>query len=161
MAQDIFLKIDGINGESLDDKHKDEIEILNWDWEILQESSMHSGSGGGAGKATVKDLTFEHNIDRASPNLMKYALTGKHIDHAVLVMRKAGGNPLEYLKLTMSDVIVTRVKPSGSKAGEEKSRETVSLSFSKVKQEYVVQNAQGGSGGAVTASFDIKGNKEA
>ncbi|MDR8919020.1 Protein hcp1 [Burkholderia multivorans] len=161
MAQDIFLKIDGINGESLDDKHKDEIEILNWDWEILQESSMHSGSGGGAGKATVKDLTFEHNIDRASPNLMKYALTGKHIDQAVLVMRKAGGNPLEHLKLTMSDVIVTRVKPSGSKAGEEKSRETVSLSFSKVKQEYVVQNAQGGSGGAVTASFDIKGNKEA
>ncbi|MCA8281056.1 Hcp family type VI secretion system effector [Burkholderia cepacia] len=161
MAQDIFLKIDGINGESLDDKHKDEIEILNWDWEILQESSMHSGSGGGAGKATVRDLTFEHNIDRASPNLMKYALTGKHIDQAVLVMRKAGGNPLEYLKLTMSDVIVTRVKPSGSKAGEEKSRETVSLSFSKVKQEYVVQNAQGGSGGAVTASFDIKGNKEA
>ncbi|HEF4732006.1 Hcp family type VI secretion system effector [Burkholderia multivorans] len=161
MAQDIFLKIDGINGESLDDKHKDEIEILNWDWEVLQESSMHSGSGGGAGKATVKDLTFEHNIDRASPNLMKYALTGKHIDQAVLVMRKAGGNPLEYLKLTMSDVIVTRVKPSGSKAGEEKSRETVSLSFSKVKQEYVVQNAQGGSGGAVTASFDIKGNKEA
>ncbi|MBE0629011.1 MAG: type VI secretion system tube protein Hcp, partial [Burkholderia vietnamiensis] len=102
MAQDIFLKIDGVNGESLDDKHKDEIEVLNWDWEIFQESSMHAGSGGGAGKATVKDLTFEHNIDRASPNLMKYALTGKHIDQATLVMRKAGGNPLEYLKVTMS-----------------------------------------------------------
>lgn len=161
MAQDIFLKLNGINGESLDDKHKDEIELLTWEWEITQESTMHSGSGGGAGKATVKDLTFEHNIDRASPNLMKYVLTGKHIDEATLVMRKAGGNPLEYLKITMSDVIVTRVKPSGSKSDEEKSRETVSLSFSKVKQEYVVQNAQGGSGGAITASFDIKGNKEA
>jgi len=161
MAQDIFLKIDGINGESLDDKHKDEIEVLSWDWEIQQESSMHAGSGGGAGKATVKDLTFEHAIDRASPNLMKYALTGKHINQAVLVMRKAGGNPLEYLKLTMSDVIVTRVKPTGSMHDLEKSREVVALSFAKVKQEYVVQNAQGGSGGAVTASFDIKGNKEA
>jgi type VI secretion system secreted protein Hcp len=122
---------------------------------------MHAGSGGGAGKATVKDLTFDHSIDRASPNLMKYALTGKHIDQAVLVMRKAGGNPLEYLKLTMSDVIVTRVKPAGARDEAERSRETVSLSFAKVKQEYVVQNAQGGSGGAVTASFDIKGNKEA
>ncbi|AOK55655.1 Hcp family type VI secretion system effector [Burkholderia stagnalis] len=161
MSQDIFLKIDGINGESLDDKHKDEIEVLSWDWEILQESTMHAGSGGGAGKATVKDLTFVHNIDRASPNLMKYALTGKHIDQAVLVMRKAGGNPLEYLKLTLSDVIVTRVKPGGSRDDAERSRETVSLSFAKVKQEYVVQNAQGGSGGAVTAGFDIKGNKEA
>jgi type VI secretion system secreted protein Hcp len=161
MAQDIFLKIDGINGESLDDRHKDEIEVLTWDWEILQDSTMHAGSGGGAGKATVKDLTFEHWIDRASPNLMKYALTGKHIDQAVLVMRKAGGNPLEYLKLTMSDVLVTRVKPSGSHNDVERSLESVSLSFSKVKQEYVVQNAQGGSGGAVMASFDIKGNKEA
>ncbi|MFL9964765.1 type VI secretion system tube protein Hcp [Paraburkholderia sediminicola] len=161
MAQDIFLKIDGINGESLDDRHKDEIEVLTWDWEILQDSTMHAGSGGGAGKATVKDLTFEHWIDRASPNLMKYALTGKHIDQAVLVMRKAGGNPLEYLKVTMSDVLVTRVKPSGSRNDVERSLESVSLSFSKVKQEYVVQNAQGGSGGAVTASFDIKGNKEA
>jgi type VI secretion system secreted protein Hcp len=160
MAQDIFLKIDGINGESQDDKHKNEIEVLNWDWEVLQQSSMHAGSGGGAGKATIKDLTFEHAIDRASPNLMKYALTGKHIDQAVLVMRKAGGNPLEYLKITMSDVIVTRVKPSGSKNEPEKNLEAVSLSFSKVEQEYVVQNAQGGSGGAVTAGFDIKGNKE-
>jgi type VI secretion system secreted protein Hcp len=161
MAQDIFLKIDGINGESLDEKHKDEIEVLSWNWEILQDSTMHAGSGGGAGKATVKDLTFDHSIDRASPNLMKYALTGKHIDQAVLVTRKAGGNPLEYLKLTMSDVIVTRVKPAGARDEAERSRETVSLSFAKVKQEYVVQNAQGGSGGAVTASFDIKGNKEA
>jgi len=161
MAQDIFLKIDGIDGESQDDKHKNEIEVLNWNWEISQESSMHAGSGGGAGKASVADLWFQHGIDRASPNLMKYALTGKHIDQAVLVMRKAGGNPLEYLKITMNDVLVTRVKPSGSKNGEEKSLEEVSLSFAKVKQEYVVQNAQGGSGGAVTASYDIKGNKEA
>jgi type VI secretion system secreted protein Hcp len=61
----------------------------------------------------------------------------------------------------MSDVLVTRVKPSGSRNDVERSLESVSLSFSKVKQEYVVQNAQGGSGGAVTASFDIKGNKEA
>jgi type VI secretion system secreted protein Hcp len=161
MAQDIFLKIDGITGESLDDKHKDEIEVLNWEWEIQQESTMHSGSGGGAGKASVKDLTFEHNIDRASPNLMKYVLTGKHIDQAVLVARKAGGNPLEYLKLTMSDVIVTRVKPTGSRDDSGKNGEIVALSFAKIKHEYVVQNAQGGSGGAVTASFDIKGNKEA
>ncbi|MET5020782.1 type VI secretion system tube protein Hcp, partial [Burkholderia pseudomallei] len=78
---------------------------------------MHTGSGGGAGagKASVKDVTLEHAIDRASPNLMKYALTGKHVDQAVRVMRKAGGNPLEYRKLTTSDVIITRGRPSGSR----------------------------------------------
>jgi type VI secretion system secreted protein Hcp len=70
---------------------------------------MHAGSGGGAGKCTVNDLTFEHYIDRASPNLIQYCLTGKHIDNAVLVMRKAGGKPLEYLKITMGDVLITKL----------------------------------------------------
>ncbi|AJG18137.1 MULTISPECIES: Hcp family type VI secretion system effector [Cupriavidus] len=161
MAQDIFLKINGIDGESQDTSHKNEIEVLAWDWSIEQQSTMHAGSGGGAGKATVSDLSFDHFIDRASPNLMKYCLTGKHINEAVLVVRKAGGNPLEYLKLTMTDVVVTKVSPKGSVDDELRMREKVSLSFSKIKQEYVVQNAQGGSGGAVTAGYDIKGNKEA
>lgn len=160
MAQDIFLKIDGIDGESPDASHKNEIEVASWSWRVSQQSSMHAGSGGGAGKATVEDLTFDHSVDRASPNLMKYCLTGKHIDQAVLTVRKAGGNPLEYLKITMSDVLVTHVSPAGSNS-DNGIREQVRLSFAKVKQEYVVQNAQGGSGGAVTASYDIKGNKEA
>ncbi|ALL64990.1 putative protein ImpD [Paraburkholderia caribensis MBA4] len=160
MAQDIFIKINGIDGESQDSAHKNEIEVRSWGWQILQQSNMHMGSGGGAGKATVEDLAFEHLVDRASPNLMKYCLTGKHIDQAVLTIRKAGGNPLEYLKITMSDVIVTQVQPSGSNT-DDGIREQIRLSFAKVKQEYVVQNAQGGSGGAVTAGYDIKLNKEA
>ncbi|MBN3752370.1 type VI secretion system tube protein Hcp [Paraburkholderia sp. Tr-20389] len=159
MAQDIFMKINGIDGESQDSTHKREIEVLKWGWCVAQDSTMHTGSGGGAGKARVDDLQFEHLVDRASPNLMKYCLTGKHVDSAVLSVRKAGGNPLEYLKLTMSDVIITQVRPAGSN-DDNGILEQVRLSFAKVKQEYVVQNEQGGSGGAVTAAYDIKGNQE-
>jgi type VI secretion system secreted protein Hcp len=160
MSQDIFLKIAGIEGESLDATHKNEIEVLSFNWKVLQESTMHAGSGGGAGKATVEDLEFDHYVDRASPNLMKYCLTGKHVAEAKLTVRKAGGNPLEYLKFTFTDVVITTVSPFGSNTDELRVRERVRLSFSKIKQEYAVQNAQGGSGGAVTAGYDIKGNKE-
>lgn len=160
MAQDIFLKINGIDGESMDAAHKNEIEVLNWSWQVLQEANMHQGSGGGSGKATVKDLQFVHNVDRSSPNLMKFCLTGKHIPEAQLTVRKAGGNPLEYLKITMTDVVITNVQPSGS-SFDETLTENVSLAFAKIKQEYTVQNQQGGSGGAVTAGYDIKLNKEA
>ena len=158
MAQDVFLKINGIDGESSDKSHKAEIEVLSWSWSVSQQSNMHAGSGGGAGKATVDDLEFEHYIDRASPNLIQYCLSGKHIDESVLVVRKAGGNPLEYLKLTMNDVLVTLVAASGASIDETRPKETVRLSFSRLKHEYVVQNAQGGSGGAITATFDIKKN---
>ncbi|MET3109126.1 type VI secretion system secreted protein Hcp [Oxalobacteraceae bacterium GrIS 2.11] len=160
MAQDIFLKISGIDGESMDSDHKSEIEVLSWKWQVMQESNMHTGSGGGSGKATVKDLTFIHNVDRSSPNLMKFCMTGKHIPEAKLVVRKSGGNPLEYLSITMSDVLITNVNPTGD-AKLESIQEEVGLSFAKIKQEYTVQNQQGGSGGAVTAGFDIKLNKEA
>lgn len=160
MAQDFFLKLTGIEGESQDDKHKGEIEVLTYSWNMTQTSSMHSGSGGGAGKATVDDLTVTHRVDKASPNLMKYCLTGKHIPEAKLTLRKAGGSPLEYLTYTMSDVIISKVQPHGQ-SSDEIAKEQISLAFSKVKQEYAVQNAQGGSAGTITASYDIKANKEA
>ena len=160
MSQDMFIKLTGIDGESKDSAHTNEIDVLNWSWRIAQESTMHTGSGGGTGKAQVDDLEFEHYVDRATPNLFKYCVTGKHIPEAKLTVRKAGGNPLEYLKITLTDVVVTLVSPSGSSSDEVKVRERVGLSFAKVKTEYTVQNQQGGSGGAVTAGYDIQGNKE-
>jgi type VI secretion system secreted protein Hcp len=158
MAQDIFLKLTGIDGESTDASHPNEIEVVTWDWSVSQQSNIHMGSGGGAGKCTVDDLTFEHYIDRATPNLIQFCLTGKHIDSAVLVVRKAAGTPLEYLKITMEDVLVTRVKPV-SNVNMQLPREEVSLSFARVNQEYFIQNAQGGSAGTVSMGYDIKLNK--
>ena len=157
MEQDIFLKLSGIQGESQDAVHMNEIQVLEWEWLIEQDSAVHRNSGGGAGKATVNDLIFEHYMDKASPTLMKYCLTGRHIPEAVLVARKAGGTSLEYYKLTLSDVVITRVRtamPAGTPA-----RQQVSLSFAKVQEEYTVQNEHGGKGGTVQANFDIKANQ--
>ncbi|MDF0605767.1 Hcp family type VI secretion system effector [Neisseriaceae bacterium TC5R-5] len=157
MAQDIFLKLTGIAGEAQDVSHVGEIDVLRWEWAVSQNSNMHAGSGGGSGKSTVHDLSFEHYIDRASPNLIQYCLTGKHIDTATLMLRKAGGTPLEYLKITMGDVIVTHVA-SVMNVNMAIPREAVSLSFARVKQEYVIQNASGGSAGTVATAYDIKAN---
>ncbi|EIF34224.1 hemolysin-coregulated protein (uncharacterized) [Burkholderia sp. Ch1-1] len=155
MAQDTFIKIGGIDGESQDALHLNEIDVIGWRWKVSQQSAMMSGSGGGAGKATVSDLEFTHQLDRASPNLIRYCFTGKHIDQVKLTVRKAGGLPFEYLKITMYDVVITQVEPIG---GGEVCHEEVCLSFSTMKQEYFVQNALGGSGGAVTATLYIKNN---
>lgn len=152
---DMFIKIDGISGESADKIHRGEIDVASWHWKMSQQSSVMSGSGGGAGKATVNDLEFIHQIDRASPNLMRYCLTGRHIPKAVLTARKAGGLPFEFLKITMGDVVISGVEPIAADATY---WEHVKLSFARVKQEYVVQNQMGTSNGTVTASFDIKEN---
>ncbi|VWD46548.1 type VI secretion system effector [Burkholderia lata] len=153
MAQDIFLKLTDIRGESQDAFHLDEIDVLAWDWSADQSSTTCTG-----GKCTTNDLTIEHYVDRASPILMLHCLKGNHIENAVLVMRKAGGIPLEYLKITMDRVLITRIN-SVANLNMVRPREEVQLSFASIRQEYVVQNAQGGNGGTVAAGYDIKTGK--
>lgn len=159
MSQDMFIKIDGIDGESPDAIHKNEIQVLKWRWDVSQHSNMHSGSGGGSGKATVNDFCFEHYTDKASPNLLNYCLTGKHIKNIQFVVRKAGGNPLEYLLIKFTDVIITLVEMAGSVEDESRPRETVKFSFSKMTQDYIMQNAEGQKSGVISATYDVKANQ--
>lgn len=157
MANDIFIKIDGIEGESLDSTHKGEIELINWSWSVSQTSDLHLGSGGGAGKCTVEDLGLEHHIDKSSPNLLQFCLTGKHIPEAVLTMRKAGGSPLEYIKITLYEIIITQVYSVGN-SNMRTPREYVALSFSRVRTDYTLQNSEGNCAGTVSMGYDIKAN---
>jgi type VI secretion system secreted protein Hcp len=97
-----------------------------------------------------------HNIDRSSPNLARYCFTGKHIGEAVLTMRKAGGTPFEYARLTMSDVVISHFSPF---VGGALCQENFRLSFARIKYEYMLQNPFGGSGGTVTALVDVRENR--
>ncbi|MGE9551468.1 Hcp family type VI secretion system effector [Erwinia amylovora] len=159
MSQDIFIKIDGIDGESADATHTNEIEVLSFGWDVAQHSNMHAGSGGGSGKATVEDFSFVHYVDKASPNLLSYCLTGKHIANVCFVIRKAGGEPLEYLTINFTDVIITKVNLQGSVDDEARPREVVKFSFTKMTEDYVMQNAAGQKSGVISASYDVKANK--
>ena len=158
MAVDMFLKYGDVKGESADDKHKDEIDVLAWSWGARQSGTSHTGAGGGAGKVEVSNLTVKKYIDRSSPNLFKNCCSGEHVNEATLVVRKAGGKPLEYLKIKMQDVIITSVQTGGS-ASDDRLVEEVAFNFGKVTLEYVPQKADGSGGGVIPAGFDIAANK--
>lgn len=72
-------------------------------------------------------------------------------------MRKAGGSPLEYLRITLQEIIITAVESVGYHTMPS-AREEVALCFSRVKMDYVLQNAEGNSAGTVSTGFDIKSN---
>src|ERR1051326_8965308 len=141
MAADIYAKIGDIKGEALDDKHKDESEVLSFSWGVSNAGSMGSGSGGGEGKATFHDLSFTHNIDKASPVLMQSCATGVHMKEATITHRKAGKGQQEFLVIKMNDVIVTAIMDADSSEGG--SAETVSLAFAKIDVAYRPQKADG------------------
>ncbi len=158
MATDIFAKIGDIKGESLDDKHKDEIEVLSFAWGVTNSGVMSSGGGGGAGKATFHDLSIVHNLDKASPSLLKTCATGTHIKDAIITHRKAGKGQQEYLVVKLNDVIITGVTHGGA-AGQPYS-ESVTLAFAKVDLEYKPQKPDGSLDAGIHFKYDIKSNKE-
>jgi type VI secretion system secreted protein Hcp len=135
MAFDAFLKIDGVPGESSDEKHKGEIEVLSFHWGITQAGADRpGGGGGGAGKAQLQSFTFVHRVDKASPALFTQCCTGKHILFAELTCRKAGETPQEFLKVRFSDIVVGGVLENGNSA--EILLEEVSLKYGGVEIEY-------------------------
>ena len=157
MAVDMFIKIKGVDGESVDAKHKKEIDVLAWSWGLSQSGTTHIGGGGGAGKVNVQDVSFTKYIDSASHALLLACCNGKHYGEATLTVRKAGENPLEYIKITMSDLIVTSVSTGGS-GGEDRLTENVTLNFAKVKFEYDPQSKKGAGEGKKTAAWNIAEN---
>ena len=157
MAVDTFLKLGDIKGESADDKHPGEIDVLSWSWGMSQSGTIASGGGGGAGKVSFNDLSFMHGLDKASPALMKACATGEHITEGTLVSRKAGKGQQEYLIVKLNDIIITSVQPSGS---SEHPMESISLQAAKVDLEYKPQKPDGSLDAGVHFIYDIKANKE-
>jgi len=157
MAVDMFIKIKGIDGESIDDKHKKDIDVLAWSWGLSQSGSSHMGGGAGAGKVNVQDLSFTKYVDASTHALVLHCCNGEHIDEAVLVVRKAGKEPLEYIKLTLNKLIISSISTGGS-GGEDRLTENITLNFAKFKLEYTPQKADGTGDAAKTAGWDIPAN---
>lgn len=156
---DMFLKLDGIKGESQDHKHKGEIHIESFSWGMNQTGAGHSGGGSGAGKVSVHDISVTKFVDKSSPSLMLFCCNGKHIKEGLITVRKAGENPVEYMKIKINDILISGVQDAGH--GGALVTENVTLNFAKVQVEYQEQGADGKpSGSPQTMGWDIKANQK-
>ena len=152
---DYFLKIDGIHGESRDERHKDEIEIESFSWGETQSGTFAGGGGGGAGKVSAQDFHFTMPVNKASPALFLACAQGDHIKNAILTCRKAARE--EFLKVTMNDLLVSSFQIGG--AGGVVPADQISLNFAKIEIEYKEQDATGKLVGSIKKWFDFKSAK--
>lgn len=158
MAVDYFLKIDGIQGESTDAKHKGEISILSWSWGETQATAP--GAGGGAGKVSIQDFRFSKALDKASPKLFLACASAQRIKDAVLSCRKAGGSQ-NFLTITLSDVTISSYEMAGNSGAAIDPTDQFALQFAKIEFNYVEQNPDGSMGASTKAGWDVKNNKAA
>ena len=160
-AVDYFLKLDGIEGESHDAKHKGEIDLESWSWGESQSGTHSAGGGGGAGKVAMQDFHFVMKVNKASPKLLLLCANGQHIKKAVLTCRKAGKDQQEFLKIEFTDLLVSSYQTGGSGHSDILPTDQISLNFAKIEYTYKQQNPDGTLGGPVQAGWDLKQNKQA
>jgi type VI secretion system secreted protein Hcp len=152
MAFDAFLKLDGIEGESKDHKHKGEIEVLSFSWGISNPTTIGSATGGaGAGKAKFNEFSIVKHIDTASPAIFQKTCEGSHIPTGqfTLTERSTG---LNFYKISFEDVFISSVQPASSPGGNS-ALEQLSFAFGNVQI-----SASDGQGNTTSISCGINGN---
>ena len=163
MAFDCFLKIDGIDGESTDDKHKQWIELLSYSHGVSQPSSGSVSSGGArsAERCDHQDFSVVKTLDKASPKLNLFCCNGKHIANVKVELCRATENKEKYMEYLMTDVIVSSVRPGGSsQGGEALPLEEVSFNYGKITWNYVeADHKTGKPSGNVETHWDLVTNK--
>src|SRR6185295_20106647 len=115
---DYFLKIEGVDGESTDDKHKGEIELESWSFGGTNAGSFNSGGGGGTGKVALQDFNFVKKTDKASAKLFTACCTGEHLKKVTLTCRKAGKDQQEFLIVEMTSAIVSSYQTGGTASSD-------------------------------------------
>lgn len=150
-ASDMFLKLTGVKGESVDVKHKGEIDVLSWSW------GMSTGTGrvkrGTVAPQCIQDLTLTKFVDTSTPQLIMAGVLGNTAKEATLTMRKSGQEQYEYMVIKMTDVLVSSYQTGGSAGDNQPLIDQVVLSFSSIQGEYRPIDAKGALGAPVV--FDI------
>jgi type VI secretion system secreted protein Hcp len=163
MPFDTFLKIDGVDGESSDAKHKGEIEILSFSWGVSQAiTGTVSSSGTFSGqRCDMTALTVVKQLDKASPKLAQGCAAGDHFASATLTLCRSAGDKQPYMKYKLSDVLLESVRTGGAGDGEGGvPTEEVGIRYAKIELEYTVVGTDGKAAGNVTGGWDLKENKK-
>ncbi|MBV8809544.1 MAG: type VI secretion system tube protein Hcp [Acidobacteriaceae bacterium] len=162
MAVEIFLKLDGIDGESEKQGAEKLIEIFSFSNGASNPSSVAFGTGSGAGKVDISSLSLQKQLDKASPKLFLSCCKGTHIKTGNMFVREATGDKTTqiYYQYDMTEVFVDSISWGGA-AGGGKPSESLSLSCKSLTITYWPQDSTGKLGTKIPAGWDVSKNTEA
>jgi|SRR5215204_2642414 type VI secretion system secreted protein Hcp len=165
-SKDYFLKIEGVEGESGDSKHKGEIDIESFEW---GESRDLAPGDLRNRQLQMTDFHFTTFTSKASTKLMTACATVQKFEKATFTLRKAGGDQQEYMKFIFYDVRIASYSISGpatetsrnEKIGHEKREnsiplENIVLNYGAIEVEYREQKSVGDLGGKNRFNYNLK-----
>jgi type VI secretion system secreted protein Hcp len=151
-AVDFFLKLDGLDGETVTPGHTGEINILSWNWGATQGYTAY---GKGGALVSVSDISFTAKVSKASTQLLRRLCDHLVIKTGVLTCRKAGKDQQEYLVINLESIMVSSYRVTGGSGADEIPTDSFSLNFAKIDIVYKMQKSEGNLGGANTYAYMV------
>jgi type VI secretion system secreted protein Hcp len=165
MAGNMFLKLEGIDGESLDDaqgsSHLNQIEILAWNWSTENHVKWDVNQGGQSTKTVVAPIDLEKYVDASTHRLYQACVNGLHIKEGTLFARKnAGEEKMDYLEIKLKDIMVNKMEWQGQ-GDEAYVKERLQLSFAEFNIAYNKQDDLGKKQNVGNAGWNVQKQKAA
>jgi type VI secretion system secreted protein Hcp len=155
---DIFLKLDGVDGESPDTQHAGEIQLDGF--RLSATSPRDVETGGASGAVRMSHFGCTSKVDKATPKLFDKITKNSKIPTAVLTCRKAGKDQFEFLKITLTDVFVAKVQMVRGEGGDDVVPQCeFDLAYGKIEAQYREQTPRGPTTGPVVFTHDLRSNR--
>ena len=161
MAFDAFLKVDGIPGGSGDERHKEWIEVLSFNWGVTQPRTPMGLGGGEQTTPAHQHFSIVKAVDRASTGLFKACCFAEPVKEVTLELCRATGDKQKYMSYKFTDVIVASWRPQGSSRGDQPfPSEQVAFSYREVELSYTETDPKTGRPkGDMKVSFNLAKTK--
>jgi type VI secretion system secreted protein Hcp len=154
MAFDAYMKIDGIPGESRDDKYPDWIGLTGFNFGTQQAVSDTASSVGRvlSGRVRMSNFTITKFVDKATCKLLEISCTGKQLKEVTITLNRADMEKFKYFEIVLENVYICDYSQSVTSGTPV---EIIQLNYAKIKTVYNVQPENNGRGGGkVAGSWD-------
>lgn len=150
---DIFLKIEGIEGQAADSGHQGWIEVDSFSYGV-------SRPVGATETATHKGLTLVKGMDKASPFLYLHCSSGRPLDEVVLEITRTAGDDVSMQEFRLRRATVTSVQASAA-SGAKQVKERLTLCYETIAWTYIkVDPVTGSVISEVTMQWDLTDGDE-
>jgi type VI secretion system secreted protein Hcp len=154
---DIYIKFEGLDGEVLDENHRDWCELISLD----QAHSMSISSSGLLRQKVspiFEDIRIVKTIDKVSPKLAEAVCNGT-VYPAVeihVTAQSFGTSRVTYLAYELKNVLVTSYAVGVTSQSDDAPREEVTLNFEQIKVTYTEFDSTGKTKGNIEYSWVIE-----
>ena len=134
-AVDMFIKIDGIEGEATDHEHQDWIPVLATQYQQVTPINNVGKALKKANCPKVSSITFTKKTDSSSTDLFRYNSTGVRVDKATIHWIQTEDRQ-PFLMYELKNVMITSISMSGTVESDVPT-EQITLTYSEVTWQYI------------------------